>query len=79
LYFCYYHHLDVAHASINGTWLDTFLIVGIHTLGYLAVITLLSFLVYEKLGVSILKKAWINFDLIWAVTLILTALFILLW
>jgi hypothetical protein len=27
-------------------------------------------LVYEKLGVMILKRAWINLDLLWAGTLV---------
>jgi len=45
----------------------------IHTVGYLLVIGLVAFLVYEKLGLEVLRKAWINLDLIWAVALIVTA------
>ncbi len=44
----------------------------IHTLGYLLVTALTAALVYEKLGVAFLRKAWVNLDLIWAVALILT-------
>lgn len=44
-----------------------------HTLGYLLVTGLVAFIVYEKLGLEILRKAWINLDLIWAVALIATA------
>lgn len=44
----------------------------IHTLGYLLVTALAAALVYEKLGVAFLRKAWVNLDLIWAVALILT-------
>ncbi len=53
-------------------------VIGIHTLGYLLVATILAFLVYEKLGVLILRKAWLNFDLIWATTLIITGGFLIL-
>ncbi len=44
----------------------------IHTLGYLLVTALAAVLVYEKLGVAILRKAWVNLDLIWAGALIIT-------
>jgi hypothetical protein len=49
------------------------LAVGLHSLGYLLVTGTVAFAVYKKLGVSFLRKAWINLDLIWAVALIVTA------
>jgi hypothetical protein len=52
--------------------------VLIHTLGYLLVTGLIAFLVYEKLGLEVLRKTWVNLDLIWAVALIATAGFTLL-
>jgi hypothetical protein len=42
----------------------------IHSLGYLAATGLLAVLVYEKLGVRILRRAWLNLDLFWALALI---------
>jgi hypothetical protein len=42
----------------------------IHTLGYLAVTTLLAVIVYEKVGLQILRRAWINLDVIWAAALV---------
>jgi hypothetical protein len=45
----------------------------IHTLGYLLVTGLLAFVVYEKLGLEVLRRAWVNLDLIWAAALIATA------
>jgi len=33
---------------------------------------LLAVVVYEKVGVRFLRKAWVNLDLIWAVALVLT-------
>jgi hypothetical protein len=49
-----------------------------HTLGYLLVTGLIAFVVYEKVGLEVLRKSWVNLDLIWAVALIVTALFTLL-
>lgn len=46
----------------------------VHTAGYLAVTALLAALVYERLGVRVLRKAWINLDAVWAGTLVLTGL-----
>jgi hypothetical protein len=45
----------------------------IHTIGYLLVVGLVAVIVYEKLGLRMLRKAWVNLDLIWAGTLIATA------
>ena len=45
----------------------------VHTIGYLLVAGLLAVVVYEKLGLRLLQKAWINIDLIWGGTLIRTA------
>jgi spore maturation protein SpmB len=45
-----------------------------HTLGYLAMTALLAVIVYEKLGLRILRRAWINLNLIWAIVLIVTGL-----
>ena len=46
----------------------------VHTVGYLAVAMVLAWLVYARLGVRILRTAWLNLDLLWAVALIATAL-----
>ena len=42
------------------------LAVTIHTLAMLAVMGLVAWVVYKKVGLAILKKGWFNFDLIWA-------------
>lgn len=43
-----------------------------HGAGYLIVTALLAIIVYEKLGLGLLRRAWINVDLIWAVALLIT-------
>ena len=45
---------------------------GLHALGYLLVTAIVSLLVFEKFGVGMLRKAWFNLDLIWAIALVVT-------
>jgi hypothetical protein len=42
----------------------------VHGLGYLAVTAAAAWVVFAKLGVGILRKAWFNLDLVWAAALI---------
>ena len=51
--------------------------VVIHTLGYLAITALVAIVVYENLGVAILRHAWFNIDLLWMLALMITGVFIL--
>ena len=50
----------------------------VHTVAYLAVTGLLAWVVYRKLGLALLRKAWLNFDLVWAAALLATGLVTLL-
>ena len=74
------HHHDshaLALANFSAPSLLTVSVV-VHTLGYLIATALVAILVYEKLGVSILRRAWFNIDLVWMVALMVTGAFILL-
>src|SRR5436190_1460200 len=51
--------------------------VAVHTLGYLVATALVAIVVYEKLGVAILRRAWFNIDFIWMLALMITGVFIL--
>jgi hypothetical protein len=44
----------------------------VHAAAYLAVTAAMAWLVYEKLGLALLRRAWINLDVIWAAALIVT-------
>lgn len=46
----------------------------LHTSGYLAVTGLLALVVFRWFGVSMLRRVWINLDLVWAFALIVTGL-----
>jgi hypothetical protein len=50
----------------------------LHTLAYLAVMALTAWVVYRKLGLSLLRRAWLNMDWVWAGALVLTGLVVLL-
>jgi hypothetical protein len=42
----------------------------LHALGYLLVTAVVALLVFEKLGLGLLRKAWLNLDVVWAAALI---------
>ena len=52
--------------------------VGVHTLGHLLLTSLVALLVYEKLGLALLRRAWFNLDFLWMIALVGTGVFILL-
>jgi hypothetical protein len=59
-------------ASANAQTAATATLV--HGAGYLIVTAAVAWLVYTKLGVGLLRRAWFNLDLIWAVALIATGI-----
>jgi hypothetical protein len=70
-------HSASCHAPPLGTpWL-TAAAVGVHTLSYLTVMTLAAWLVYEKLGLALLRTAWFNLDWLWAGALVVAGLTVL--
>jgi len=61
------HHHAAAQGLANGVWATL-----IHTLGYLIVTAGVALLVYQKFGLALLRRAWLNLDLIWAIALVVT-------
>ncbi|WP_019630771.1 hypothetical protein [Actinomadura atramentaria] len=54
-----------------GSAIDTALFVtAVHTLAMFATAGLIAVLVYEVLGLSILRRAWLDLDRVWAVALL---------
>jgi hypothetical protein len=68
-----HHHMPPAASPLAGM-----LATGVHTLAYLAVTALIAWVVYRKLGLALLRKAWFNFDFVWASALVATGLVTLL-
>jgi hypothetical protein len=46
----------------------------VHGLGYLVVTALAAWIVYRYVGVAMLRRAWINLDLVWALALVVTGI-----
>lgn len=64
-------HASVIAAVGKGPWL-ALLATAVHTLGYLVVMLICAVVVYEWVGLAILRKAWLNLDGVWAVALVIT-------
>jgi uncharacterized protein (DUF486 family) len=58
-----------AHPA-NGHYLTGLLMVGTHTLGYVLTMTAIALVVYARFGVSFLRRAWLNVDLVWGGALV---------
>ena len=66
------------HMSATSSPLAGMLATGVHTVAYLAVTGIIAWVVYRKLGLALLRKAWFNFDLLWAAALVVTGVVTLL-
>ncbi len=50
---------------------------AVHTVAMLAMMALVAVAVYDHAGVAILRRAWVNLDLLWAGALVAAGLFAL--
>jgi hypothetical protein len=64
------HHRLAAANPLAGI-----LATVVHTIAYLAVSGLLAWVVYRKLGLTLLRKAWFNFNLAWGFALVAAGVF----
>ena len=67
-----HNHMDAATSPLSGM-----LATLVHTTAYLAVTGILAWVVYRTLGLSLLRKIWFNFKLVWGVALVSAGLFTL--
>ena len=63
-------HVGHPPATASEALLPALAAVGLHSMAMLAVAGAIAVIVYQKLGVEVLRRAWVNLDLIWAGTLI---------
>jgi hypothetical protein len=72
------HGAHAAHAAQAADVLagqaGALLAASLHALAYLAVTAVIALVVYHRVGLRLLRTAWINLDVIWAGALIATAL-----
>jgi hypothetical protein len=66
------HLGHVGHQGPSGSdsLLPAVAAVGLHSLTMLAVAGVLAVVVYQKLGVEVLRRAWVNLDFIWVGALV---------
>ncbi len=66
-------------ASFNANSLLTFqplvatAAVGVHTISHLAISGLVAWIVYDFIGLAVLRRSWVNLDLIWSFSLLAAA------
>jgi hypothetical protein len=68
------HHHDGSPAGL-GTALAA---VAVHSLAMLATTAAVAVLVYDRLGVGVLRRGWVNVDLLWTAALAAMGLWLLL-
>jgi hypothetical protein len=72
------HEMPGAHAvAPAGLWVGLG-VVAVHLAGYLGVAGLAAWIVYTKLGLAMLRTAWLNLDLAWAVALMASSVLVVL-
>lgn len=64
------HSLAGLHPDITAALVA----MALHTVSYLAISGALAWIVYDRLGLRVLRTAWINVNVIWAAALIATGL-----
>ena len=60
----------VQQASVVSSGLDMSMGVFTHTAAMLVVMAIVAWIVYRRIGLAILRQRWVNFDLIWAIALL---------
>jgi hypothetical protein len=63
----HHQHVSSFQDPLTGIWATL-----VHTLGYLTFTAAVAIIVYKWLGLALLRKAWVNLDLVWAIALIAT-------
>ncbi|MEF3274397.1 MAG: hypothetical protein K6356_08365 [Chloroflexus sp.] len=67
-------HTDHMHhtPAMTDSLLDATIAVVVHTAGMLAAMAAIALMVYWLIGLEILRRAWINTDLVWVAVLAIT-------
>jgi hypothetical protein len=68
------HGAHAAHASVFAGEAAAVAAAAVHAASYLVVTGVIAVVVYERVGLRMLRTAWINLDVLWAVALVATAL-----
>ena len=69
---------SIASMGADGSWAAALAGVGLHSAAMLATIALIAALIYEWVGLAVLRNAWVNIDLLWVTALEATGVLMLL-
>lgn len=75
-------HGHTSHAGHLAAGSGMFFAVSLHMLAMFVVMATVAWVVYKKVGLAVLRTRWVNFDLVWAVALLVVgciAVFNVLW
>jgi hypothetical protein len=75
-------HGEMAHAAHGvgtGDLAVGLTATAVHGLSYLIVTAMIAWIVFRKVGVGLLRTAWINLDVIWAAALIASGVLTIGW
>lgn len=65
------HHMMASTMQFaSGSTMQWWFPVAIHTAGYLLATAALALIVYYRVGIAVLRRAWFNFDLLWVGALV---------
>jgi hypothetical protein len=70
-------HAHAAASSQAAAW-SLWAALGLHSVAYLVVTSLVAWIIYSRVGVAILRTAWFNLDWLWACVLVVTGAVVLL-
>lgn len=65
-------YIGLGGAPSLATLVSQFTAVAIHTVAMFSVMAATALIVYEKVGLAILRRAWFNMDRLWAISLIIS-------
>ncbi len=65
-------YIGLGGAPSLAALVSQFTAVSIHTVAMFSVMAATALIVYEKVGLAILRRAWFNMDRLWAISLIIS-------
>jgi hypothetical protein len=67
------------HGAMTGDLTAGVTATAVHGISYLIVTAMIAWIVYWKVGVGLLRTAWVNLDMIWAAALIVSGVLTIGW
>jgi hypothetical protein len=69
---------ELRHAGLtSGSLVHDGLALSVHTATMLVVMGVVAIVVHDRVGLAVLRRAWVNFDVVWAGVLVVSGMFTL--